>query len=66
MIFQSYVYFGPSDHKVKEHDQCFCDMLLQNAFNLSISNKNQKECRSRFILRVILVKGLDGKYKFIR
>jgi len=32
MIFQRKAFFGPSNHKVKEQDQCFCDMILQNAF----------------------------------
>jgi len=39
IIFQRYIFIGPSSHKVKERDESFCAMLLQNAFNLSISNK---------------------------
>jgi hypothetical protein len=42
VIFQRYTFFGPSSHKVLEQDRYFCDMLLQNAFNLSKSNNKTK------------------------
>jgi hypothetical protein len=37
-IFQRYVIFGPPNHEVKEQDQGFCAMLLQNAYNSPVSN----------------------------
>jgi len=41
MIFKHYVFFSSSSQKLKEQDHCFCDMLLQNAFDLFISNKKK-------------------------
>jgi hypothetical protein len=65
MIFQRYVFFGSSSQKLKKQDQCFCDMLLQNAFNLFISNK-KKSILTTVYFRGILLKGLNGMYTFIR